>query len=487
MKLITGHKYDTTKLEFAGWMENGETQFPEPELKGYNCWEYFDEGTYLGPDIHGIEPSFDVDCDYFASRKASFLIAVCGLLLLAMPASADIYRWDNGEVIPGTEGVDIVPGTRVWNLDLHFADLTNRDMSQIKFDYVHMAYAKLNGSDLTGTEFRNLSMPGVDFTGANLTRITMPSLHVLALDGAIFTDANITEANLREATAKGFTAQNLYSTANYKNHDLHGINWGYNQPINWDFSGQDLSGGKFERAILSGANFTVTNLSGADMRDAVVFAIPDVAPEANFTDADITNAVLSNTFSAAQMQQTKNYKEDKLAGITLASNWNLAGIDLSGKDLRGMIIEAPGGFENANLSGANVTGIDFRDILLRGANLTGAIGYVDPNVPPPIPGDANLDGFFNSGDLVQVFTIGEYEDDIADNSTWNDGDWNGDLDFNTTDLVTAFQAGRYEAAPAAVSVPEPTGWLLATAAALAGMLPRRACRNRVDCQRSTVS
>ncbi len=54
-----------------------------------------------------------------------------------------------------------------------------------------------------------------------------------------------------------------------------------------------------------------------------------------------------------------------------------------------------------------------------------------------IPGDANHDGGFDSSDLITVFQTGEYEDDIEDNSVWEEGDWNGDGDFNSSDLVVA--------------------------------------------------
>ncbi|MCA9213002.1 MAG: VCBS repeat-containing protein, partial [Planctomycetales bacterium] len=63
----------------------------------------------------------------------------------------------------------------------------------------------------------------------------------------------------------------------------------------------------------------------------------------------------------------------------------------------------------------------------------------------PIIGDANYDGVFNSSDLVKVFQAGEYEDEIAGNSTFEEGDWNNDGEFNSTDLVAAFQAGTYQA------------------------------------------
>jgi hypothetical protein len=72
-------------------------------------------------------------------------------------------------------------------------------------------------------------------------------------------------------------------------------------------------------------------------------------------------------------------------------------------------------------------------------------------------GDANLDGEFNSQDLISVFQTGQYEDGTAGNSTWATGDWNGDGEFDSGDFVLAFQDGGYEKGPrpAVNSVPEP--------------------------------
>lgn len=79
-------------------------------------------------------------------------------------------------------------------------------------------------------------------------------------------------------------------------------------------------------------------------------------------------------------------------------------------------------------------------------------------------GDSNLDGVFNSGDLVTVFQVGQYEDSATGNSGWGQGDWDGNGDFSSGDLVLAFQGGSFEqgarsAVPAAV--PEPSAGLLA--------------------------
>ncbi len=77
-------------------------------------------------------------------------------------------------------------------------------------------------------------------------------------------------------------------------------------------------------------------------------------------------------------------------------------------------------------------------------------------------GDANLDGQFNSGDLVTVFQAGHFHDGIDMNSGWAEGDWNGNGDFESGDLVVAFQDGGYEAGPRApmAAVPEPRGLIL---------------------------
>ena len=77
-------------------------------------------------------------------------------------------------------------------------------------------------------------------------------------------------------------------------------------------------------------------------------------------------------------------------------------------------------------------------------------------------GDANLDGEFASGDMVQVFVRGKYE--TGQTAGWEDGDWNGDKVFGSGDMVVAFVGGGYEQGlrpKAAVSaVPEPSSLAL---------------------------
>ena len=92
-------------------------------------------------------------------------------------------------------------------------------------------------------------------------------------------------------------------------------------------------------------------------------------------------------------------------------------------------------------------------------------------------GDANLDGEFNSGDLVSTFSAGKYE--IDTDAGWADGDWGGDMRFDSGDFVVAFEDGGYEQGPPVLqnAVPEPTTnmWL---AAFLVGVSLRRRLSSR---------
>ena len=92
-------------------------------------------------------------------------------------------------------------------------------------------------------------------------------------------------------------------------------------------------------------------------------------------------------------------------------------------------------------------------------------------------GDANLDGEFNSSDMVQVFAAGTYE--TGQRAGWAEGNWDADEDgfFNSSDMVSAFVDGGYEKGPrtGAVAVPEPTSVLLLMAGLIAVAVWQR-CR-----------
>ncbi|MCA9150698.1 MAG: chitobiase/beta-hexosaminidase C-terminal domain-containing protein, partial [Planctomycetales bacterium] len=111
-----------------------------------------------------------------------------------------------------------------------------------------------------------------------------------------------------------------------------------------------------------------------------------------------------------------------------ATNWPL-GPDGGGPSLQVIVaaVDCAAGAGNCNWRSSAVTG-----------GTPGREAY-------PV-GDANLDGIFNSADIVQIFQAGKYELTIDGAASWSQGDWNGDGLFITSDLVFAFQFSDYIAA-----------------------------------------
>jgi len=74
-----------------------------------------------------------------------------------------------------------------------------------------------------------------------------------------------------------------------------------------------------------------------------------------------------------------------------------------------------------------------------------------------VMGDSNLDGTFDSGDLVEVFIAGKYE--TPQDAGWKDGDWSIDRHFDSNDFVVALTHGSYDNGVAS-AVPEPSAAVL---------------------------
>jgi hypothetical protein len=75
-------------------------------------------------------------------------------------------------------------------------------------------------------------------------------------------------------------------------------------------------------------------------------------------------------------------------------------------------------------------------------------------------GDSNLDGEFNSSDLVNVLAAGTYEMDL--DASWVSGDFDGSDKFDSGDLIVALADGGYEQGPRPLvaAVPEPRSWAM---------------------------
>src|SRR5688572_30332307 len=154
----------------------------------------------------------------------------CALLIVfTATCRADIFRWDNGQRIPGTEGITSGPGVHLENRNLEFADLS---------EVVALYWDAESAMDLTGARFGSSNLTSADLTLATLM-------------DAVLTGAVVTGANFSGTTSRGFTKEQLYSTASYQAKNLQSVTFSadfdffpLDNLTGWDFAGQNLTGAK---------------------------------------------------------------------------------------------------------------------------------------------------------------------------------------------------------------------------------------------------
>jgi uncharacterized protein YjbI with pentapeptide repeats len=279
------------------------------------------------------------------------------LTFLTSACQADIFRWDNGQLIPGTEGITPGPGVQLDEFELEFAQFSQTNLSEATFQL-----ANLNGADLSGANLTDAWLYGSKLTDANLSGASLAgaSLAFARLAGADFDGANVAGVFFAAPTEGGFTKEQLYSTASYQAKDLHGISlWGastYFFVVNgsilsgWDFSGQNLSGAELGEADLTNANF-----AGANLTDASFYG-------ATLTSADLTGAIVAGALLGAtgltkeQVYSTASYRDKELPGVQL---WgvDLAGGDFSGQNLKNAQIGRDYALDEIDLTGADARGM----------------------------------------------------------------------------------------------------------------------------------
>jgi hypothetical protein len=239
----------------------------------------------------------------------------CGLLIsLPAAAQADIYRWDNGQLIPGTEGITPGPGVNLndWHStqrNLRFADFSGGlDLTAAYFSS-WLDNSRFNGANLTRANLPGASLTNADLSGANLTDAR--------LWGSTLTNANLSGAIVTGADFYGtpsLTSQQLYSTASYQQRNLRGIGLDYNNLSGWDFSGQDLTGADFGASALTNANLSGTNLS-----------------DAYFFYATLTNALLGQWLQGRTSAATRPREEEEAESLfrSFTPTLQKTGLDLA--------------------------------------------------------------------------------------------------------------------------------------------------------------
>ena len=323
------------------------------------------------------------------ARKVVFstILAFAGCLGFEA-AQADIFRWDNAQLIPGTEGIALGPGVQLDHLVLEYAALDARDLSTANFQ---------------GSNLNNAALNAATLAGANLT------------------DATVSGARFSNTTSRGFTKEQLYSTASYQQKDSHGIHLASNNLTGWDFSNQNLAGAELIFAVLDSAKFARANLTNANLGFATLKA-------ADFTAARLSNA---NLFAATMTDVVADDSQVTGADLSFATliNARLPRADLSHANLSHTVLI------NANLDAAILADARLDGAALHGASLAGAnfsranlagTGAPFANLAAANLTNANLAGAsFTSANLSFTDARGAVglsaQDALTRNMIWPDG------------------------------------------------------------------
>jgi uncharacterized protein YjbI with pentapeptide repeats len=140
-------------------------------------------------------------------------------------------------------------------------------------------------------------------------------------------------ARIRYAKFSNIQLNQLYSTFDYKNCSIIGVDFGRSDFSDADFSGKNLSGCNFSRCNLENANFTNTQITWC-----------------NFNKTN---------FTIEQLKSTVSFKSKKLMGVQV---WKLKfdDVDFSGVDLSKCVF-VNCSFKNTNFTDAIITGCELQD------------------------------------------------------------------------------------------------------------------------------
>jgi hypothetical protein len=148
---------------------------------------------------------------------------------------------------------------------------------------------------LSGVSFAGVDVRGWNFRGQNLRDADFTQA---ALQNADFTDAWVQGADF----GRELWAEQLYSTASYRDKDLSGVGLSSNSMIGWNLVGFRLTGAEFERA-----NLTDANLAGADLRQARFW-------NANLSRANLEGSDLRGAWLDARDMKTADLSHADLRG-----------------------------------------------------------------------------------------------------------------------------------------------------------------------------
>lgn len=314
-------------------------------------------------------------------KNSNILVVMVLAGMLGAPAVGQIYRWDNGELIPGTEEISPGPGLRISSFDLYAADFSGGlDLSRSSFTQCNLRMARFNNANLTDAFFITSSIDGAEFSGAIINKARLPGhftadqlystasyqaadisgvwLSENALADWDFSGQNITDVRFDWST--GFTAAQLYATASYQSQNIQGVGLLGIDLTGWDFTNQNVIDVSFSDTLTADQLYSTASYQRKNLRG--IYFRGDVTGW-DFTDQNISWAhnrggARFTTLTTAELYPTASYKAKDLRGVGFVYT-NLSGFDLSNQNLSGSHFLGVRLFNSTNITGAKFSGARF--------------------------------------------------------------------------------------------------------------------------------
>ena len=321
----------------------------------------------FGALASGFSAMDDVRGSYFTYPSIA-LRQIAMVIFLALAGSGagrcDIFRWDTGEVIPGTEGIEPGPGVDLSGLDLSFArlrelDLTGANLSRATLHFAQVSdvildrasfrdavvtRALFNSKSLVGADFQGANLAGASLSNANLTDanfagadLTETWLHEAQLGGARFDDAYLVHGSLVGTTSRGFTREQLESSRSYRWSYLPGLKLSNNEMRGWNLDGFFMAHAWFDGARILDANLSNAVLFDTFFRGAELVGVD--LHGANLERSDFRRATITDSDMSGGNLEGSSFREATLTNVDLTdaslANVNLRAAKLIGVDARG--------------------------------------------------------------------------------------------------------------------------------------------------------
>jgi uncharacterized protein YjbI with pentapeptide repeats len=251
---------------------------------------------------------------------------------------------------------NIVPSANLRGADLTDFNLAGADLSGVNLTNATLNGAALNGANLAGANLTGANLTGADLTGADLTNATLTNatLNEVTLTKAVVTGAKFSTDN--DNKFAGIVSGGLIGApATFSASGRFRITEGYFVGPNTNMEGAAFTSSAQLGISLSAANLTRASLEGVNLAGAFL-------NNAILTDAHLTGANLSGVnLSAATLRGVVSGAI--IGNPALPPDWRL---------VNGYLVGPGASLASANLSGTNLTGIDFMRSALTDADLSGA-------------------------------------------------------------------------------------------------------------------